>query len=421
MGNSSVVASGTTPQLTSAVNNISYGTTLPAGQYTLEIQGGSCNSAVSTRQFTVAQANCGTTPIIGTISNISPTGLTFAYNGAGINALEWEIKSGSSIVAKGVTGTLTSNSATIVYATLSAGNYSLSIRGASCTSGYNTKNFTVPLTDSRPNCDLGPELREVYDISSNALKFNFYGNNVFQIDWKIKQNGNVVKQNRLSPTSDRPTINFDLLQDGQYTLEIEGGSCKSTPSTMAFALNVPLYITISEFRAEQSQAGVDLLWKVVEEKNGDRFDVIRYDAQMANPETLGTVYLRDNSLGNYTFLDQNPATGVNYYQLKMIDKDDTFSESKIIAVNYNHLFEAMVAPNPAAENVNISFVSKISGLATAHIYNLAGQKVTEFPVVLKEGNNRQEVRVGGLPEGHYFIKIMSGAQQMNLRFIKGFN
>jgi len=420
-GNSTTVASGTTPQLTSPVVNINYGSTLPAGQYTLEIQGGSCNSAVSSQQITIAQPNCNTTPIVGTISNISPTGLTFAYTGAGITSLEWEIRKGAAVVARGTTGTLSTNSASIVFATLSADNYTLAIKGAACSSGYNTRNFTVPLTDSRPTCELGPELREVYDVTPNALKFNFYGNNVFQIDWKIKQNGNVVQQNRLSPTSDRPTINFDLLQDGQYTLEIEGGSCKSTPTTMAFALNAPLYITISEFKAEQSQAGVDLLWKVVEEKNGDRFDVIRYDAQMSNPATLGTVYLRDNSLGNYSFLDQNPSTGVNYYQLKMIDKDDTFSESKILAVQYNHLFEAMVAPNPAADVVNVSFVSKLSGVATAHIYNLAGQKVNEFPVDLKEGNNRQEVRVSGLPEGHYFIKIISGAQQMNLRFIKGFN
>lgn len=416
----SVVASGTTPQLTSAVVNISYGTTLTAGQYTLEIQGGSCVSSVSSRAFTVTPPNCATTPIVGTISNISQTGLTFAYNGSGINSLEWEIRSGVTIVAKGVTGTLTGSTASIVYSTLAAGNYTLAIKGASCSSGFNTRAFTVPLSDTRQNCDQGPELREVYDVTSTGLRFNFYGNNVFQIDWKIKQNGNVIKQNRLSPTNDRPTVNFDLLQDGQYTLEIEGGSCKSTPSSMAFALNVPLYITISEFSADQSKLGVDLKWKVVEEENGERFEVIRYDAGLANPTTIGTVYLRDNALGNYNFLDQNPATGVNYYQLKMIDKDGTFSESRVIAVNYNHLFEAMVSPNPAADFVNVSFVSKVSGTATAHVYNLAGQKVKEFPMNLAMGNNRHEVIVNGLPEGHYFIKITSGSQQMNLRFIKGF-
>lgn len=416
--NGTVVASGTTPQLTSALVDITFGKTLAAGTYQLEIQGGNCTSAVSSQAFSVAEANCAIVPTIGTISSISTTGLTFNYTGAGVTKIEWEVREGSTVVARNITGVLPSTSATITYGTLPAGNYTLAIKAANCESAFNTKTFFVPLTESRTPCNYGPNLMEVYDITSSGLQFNFHGDGVYQLDWKILQNGNVVRQDRLSPTSDRPTIAYEQLPDGQYTLEIQGGSCISTPSSMAFALNVPLYIYITQFEATQSKAGVTLNWNVVEEKNGEKFEVIRYDASMRNPEVIGTVYLRDNTLGKYDFLDENPSSGANYYQLKMIDRDGSFSESKLIAVNYNQIFDAVIAPNPAHDEVTLSFVSKEAGLGTIQVYNLMGQQVGEYPLAVSVGANRQKISVNYLVDGHYFVKVVTATQQINLRLVK---
>ncbi|OJV20330.1 MAG: hypothetical protein BGO21_13280 [Dyadobacter sp. 50-39] len=419
------VRSGTTNDLGGATSaNLSF-TSLAPGNYTLEIEGNNCTSSVSSRAFTINEPvvvtpDCLNGPSVTSIGSVTPSSATINFGGTNLHVFSWRILDGSSFaVASGKTGTLTSNTTNLTFNYLQNGTYTFELKAEDCkAASVATRSFSVSSADTRTACTRGPNLQSIVTSGETSLRFLFDGDNVFAIDWKVKKDGVVIRQNRVAPTSNTPTINYNTLATGAYTLEIQGGNCKSAPSTTAFGVNVPLPIYISNFEGKAVEKGVELSWNVVAEEDGKEFEVLRFDDRMANEEVLGKVSLTDQRIGKYTFLDQNPLLGTNYYQLKQIDIDGSYTKSKIIAVNPGIISGTVIAPNPAQEFVNVQFSSRTAGTSDVTIYNIAGQPVSSASIRILEGKNTHRINVKKLGGGHYFMKINHGGEATKLRFIK---
>ncbi|PMD90505.1 hypothetical protein BWI97_23835 [Siphonobacter sp. BAB-5405] len=91
-------------------------------------------------------------------------------------------------------------------------------------------------------------------------------------------------------------------------------------------------------------------------KNTSHFEVQRnQDGEHWN--VLGTQKARgeSQSLINYRFVDEYPLRGINYYRLKMMDKDDTFTYTRAQSVEMAR-GTAIVYPNPVAETLYLKNV-----------------------------------------------------------------
>jgi len=313
---------------------------------------------------------------------------------------------------------LSSNSVAITFPAQTLGNYTLEIEGGDCVSGVSSRAFDITTTDNRQPCAFGPDLKAIYDQNETGLVFNFHGNNVASIDWKIMKGPTMMRSATVTLTSDRPRITYAKLDQGTYTLQIEGASCKSTPQMMTFSVGDALPIYISRFDGAVVAKGVELSWNVTEEKDGKGFEVIRYDSEMKSTAIIAKIPLSDKRTGEYKFLDEAPLFGNNYYQLKMIDEDGTFKSSRIITVRNEVISEVLVAPNPVKEIVEVTFVSKTAGTGKVEAYNISGVKMFTKQPVITEGKNKIALDVTGLNDGHYFLKVNYGDQEMNLRFFK---
>jgi hypothetical protein len=233
------VTSGT---INSTTATIFYGTQQP-GNYRLEIEGNNCTSGVNSRDFSIEQPpvvgipNCDGGPSITNITGISATTATVQFAGTNLQEFSWRILNATNqTFESGRTGRLSSKSTNIAYA-LPAGNYTFELTAEDCIAPAPvTRSFTVNGNDNRAICDRGPVLETIVDRNRNELNFRFDGNGVFAIDWKLKRGGQVVAESRVRPTSNTPTINYSTLPDGQYTLEIAGGSCKSHSEHFLFTL-----------------------------------------------------------------------------------------------------------------------------------------------------------------------------------------
>ena len=422
--NGSDVRSGTTNDFGGATStNLSYSSLAP-GNYTLEIEGNNCSSAVSSRAFTINEPvvtvpDCQNGPSVTSITSITPSSATINYGGTNLHVFSWRILQGTYAVASGKTGTLSSNTTNVAFNYLQNGTYTFELKAEDCkAAAVATRSFSVSATDTRTACTRGPSLQAIVSSGETNLSFRFDGENVFAIDWKVKKDGVVIRQNRVSPTSNTPSIGYTTLATGAYTLEIQGGSCKSTPTATVFGVNVPLPIYISNFEGKTVEKGVELTWNVVEEKDGKEFEVLRFDDRMQNEEVLGKVALTDQRIGKYTFLDEKPLLGTNYYQLKQIDIDGSFTKSKIVAVNPGIISATVIAPNPAQDYVNVQFSSRTAGTSEVTIYNIAGQPVSSASIRISEGKNNHRLNVKKLGGGHYFMKINHGGEATKLRFIK---
>ncbi|WP_159470936.1 T9SS type A sorting domain-containing protein [Dyadobacter sp. 3J3] len=412
---STEIRTGTTGALSNATTVDLTFASLDMGNYTLEIEGGDCTSSVTSLPFTVTAPACNGGPTISSITNITANGLNVNFAGTGITTLNWVIKNSlGSPLASGKTGTLTSNNAALTFSNIVNGTYTLEIQGGDCSSSVSSQSFVINI-----DCNRGPVVTEVAAVTKSSLNFLFDGDGVYVINWKIMQGNTLVTQSSVSPQSNRPTVNYTNLPDGNYQLQIQGGSCNSVPSSRAFALGVPLPIEVSNFVATPVSKGIDLSWKVLSEKNGEGFEIIRFnDSKLNASQTIGKLALTEQKIGDYHFLDENPEPGINYYQLKQIDYDGTFEKSRIISAKFDLLSEAFISPNPAVDFVNVQFTSRTSGNSGIELYNMAGIKLSTSTINVTSGQNSYRINVGKLGQGYYFVKVLHGDQNAPLRFVK---
>jgi hypothetical protein len=77
-----------------------------------------------------------------------------------------------------------------------------------------------------------------------------------------------------------------------------------------------------------------------------------------------------------------------------------------------------VAPNPALDNVNLTFYSKSNSSAYVSILNTLGEEVYQLQTNIVAGSNRIALNLRDLANGVYFIQLNDGVQQQTKKLIK---
>ena len=185
-----------------------------------------------------------------------------------------------------------------------------------------------------------------------------------------------------------------------------GTDAASCPTAQA------LPVTLVKFTAKQETAEqrevVFLNWATTRESNSDRFEIERStDAKIWNTIARKVSSSESTVLANYDFTDTSPFEGINYYRLRMVDKDETFAYSRIQQVSFGARTNLSVYPNPATTSLTLS--GKING--AVKIYNLSGQQVLQTEVKTE----KTHIFLNKLPAGIYVIKSENG---WNSKFIK---
>ena len=175
----------------------------------------------------------------------------------------------------------------------------------------------------------------------------------------------------------------------------------------------PLPMILVDFNAAMnSNKTVDLSWTTEMEQNSSHFNVLR-SADGTNWSTIGVVQAKGNSstVSNYSFEDQNPLSGVNYYRLQMVDLDGKYGYSEVKVVKSSLINGLSVFPNPAKDYINVSVGGSTSSL-TIRLINQTGQILQE-KVVNNTSSSVISMAVYSYPQGNYYLQVTSadGSQQ----------
>lgn len=140
-------------------------------------------------------------------------------------------------------------------------------------------------------------------------------------------------------------------------------------------LNTPLPVVFSEFKAAQKEGVVALTWKIVSEENAWKYEVQKSaDARVFTK--IGEV-MATGGYGtiHYGFTDENPFPGDNYYRLKALDLDQTFTFTRIVKVaNQDVTSTSELYPNPVTgKSFNLELLNLVKGRYALTILNTAGQ------------------------------------------------
>jgi hypothetical protein len=87
------------------------------------------------------------------------------------------------------------------------------------------------------------------------------------------------------------------------------------------------------FNAVLDNNVVNLSWTTAEEINSNHFAVER-SADASHWQAIGTVTAKGFSsiAVNYSFIDESPSSGVNYYRLQIVDNDGKYKYSAVKVV-----------------------------------------------------------------------------------------
>ena len=108
----------------------------------------------------------------------------------------------------------------------------------------------------------------------------------------------------------------------------------------------------------------------------------------------------------YSFIDMAPASGTNFYRLKMVDIDGRFEYSGIITIRTNvQGFEVTASPNPFTNNVTITIESKTDETVHLRVFNSDGKLVWRKSTSVYAGTNVQYFsELAALPKAFTILK-----------------
>lgn len=157
------------------------------------------------------------------------------------------------------------------------------------------------------------------------------------------------------------------------------------------------------------QVGTMLTWSTAYEQDNSLF-IIEKSEDGANFVNIGTVQAAGNSqeLRQYNFLDIMASAERNYYRLKQVDVDGTFSFSDVVAVPQVFTNNFMVArmSNVATQDMFEWTVDSMKdGDMVLTVSNLRGEQVHYDEVMLTAGLNDLAVDLSSHEEGIYKVAM----------------
>lgn len=214
----------------------------------------------------------------------------------------------------------------------------------------------------------------------------------------IKPKSNLVVGNIINNTA---TIYFD------YNLPI----ITNTETTTVVADVLPLKLLsftakrVSSYLPNNREGRGEVLlnWRTASEENVDKFEIER-SGNGREFSKIGAV--KAESL-NYSFADNKPLVTTNYYRLKMIDKDGSFSYSPLRLISNNSSFSVAIYPNPAKDKLQIQITSDKQMALQMQVVSLDGKILISNSFTANEANTLCSINISSLQRGSYLLKVSS--------------
>ncbi|MCA4900977.1 MAG: hypothetical protein ACK514_04215 [Bacteroidota bacterium] len=197
------------------------------------------------------------------------------------------------------------------------------------------------------------------------------GNFVGGTNTALAVNGNVSIGGSL-------TVGNGSIASGGGTVSV-GGTC-SDGTSPSFCGTGPLPVTLLFFKGLAKESQIVIYWATASELNFDYFELERSQdgkdfSPIAKIKGNGTTQARHD----YSFTDEKPLIGTNYYRLKSVDFDGFTEFFKVIVLEYSSEKIFSLSPNPTdglSLTYNVNFLPPNE--AYVIIYDNMGKPIAQF-------------------------------------------
>ena len=188
-----------------------------------------------------------------------------------------------------------------------------------------------------------------------------------------------------------------------------------------YLVNGTLPIELLSFSGKHVDNTIQLHWRTAGEQDNDFMEIQR----SKDGKTFESIGLRQGA-GNsytprdYTFTDEQPLPGVNYYRLRQVDFDGKFEYHPVIAVLFrtdeDKAQGITLFPTVVNDQVNLALNEETTSNGNILISNLNGRVLLRTP--FGRGMQQLTIPVNQLPKGQYILTVHAGRTSQTARFIK---
>ncbi len=181
---------------------------------------------------------------------------------------------------------------------------------------------------------------------------------------------------------------------------------------------VPLPLTLTSFTGRLQDNGQVLLQWQVSGSGGSApsgtFELQYATSDTSNFNTVLNTQPVNPAISGYSYLQVSPAPGANYYRLRLIAPDGSFTYSQIVTINVGAVSTGLsIYPNPAHSSIAVS-LPEMGGTAMISIYSSTGTLMQW----LLSGAPVNTIDISRWAAGMYTVKVVEGNSTMTSSFIK---
>jgi len=227
-------------------------------------------------------------------------------------------------------------------------------------------------------------------------------------------------------TDSRNVLATDAVQSVRITLSAQNINTSSTIQAYFDDLSlVPtattLPVTLMDLHALLTpDRTVALQWETAQEQNSNYMEVQR----SANGKTfagIGQVAAAGNSSlpSVYSFTDKSPLQGKGFYRLKLVDRDGSFTYSKVLQITTGGLgADIKVYSNPFHDQLGILIPAVSSEKLALSLLDQSGRVCLRQNYTTQRGDNFVNLYPVGMASGVYLLHIQGAKTDRTIRVLK---
>ena len=212
------------------------------------------------------------------------------------------------------------------------------------------------------------------------------------------------------------TLTAGTVQSG-----VIGGAINNAFALASSSAANPLPVVFANVRAYEKNAGVQIEWSNLTEK-----DVASYTVERsANGRDFSSIgeqapTSNQNDQADYSAFDASPVAGVNYYRIKAVETTGKTVYSKVLSVNLGNAAKGLsLYPNPVSGNhVTISLSNIKRGQYNVRVVTVSGQDIHKQIITNQSSNFTQTIDLpSSIKPGVYNMVITGDDYRESKMFI----
>ena len=191
-----------------------------------------------------------------------------------------------------------------------------------------------------------------------------------------------------------------------------GDAGENVPTPFIFSVLPVKFINASATLLNQHEALIK--WQVATPMENAASFEIEFSVDGKSWSKAGALTINNLSKGNWQFTHTNIPTGNLYYRIKQIDKDGSFTYSRIVLLKNNIKGGGYVIyPNPANNYIAISSGYDAVNKATVQLFDATGRLLLNKTIT----SSTEEINTSLYPRGTYMLRIVNEEEVVTYKVV----